>query len=216
MDRRRTNPCIQRNDLTLAFHVRNCSVSTNHSPVLPCRFPKAAFWLKDGWGGSSHFSIYGRQDFTIVEYLVPSNRNLHHCTDPLFLPLIPHPCPLQLLLLCLLHLTLYCATTALDRYPSHLDKIHHIQTVTSVYICSTTFYEPRQSGLLSSSLLPSTLLPANICFHLSWATHEPHHWLIHNSLIYHICASKSRPNPTVPIILDRSCGMWWKARQWRF
>ena len=38
-----------------------------------------------------------------------------------------------------------------------LDKIHDIQMVTSFSICSTTFYQPRQSSLPSSSLLPSKL-----------------------------------------------------------
>src|SRR5882724_7161871 len=61
----------------------------------------------------------------------------------------------------------YCATTALDTYPLHPDKIHYIQMVTSVYICGTTFCEPWQSTLLALSLLPSTLLPANFCFHPS-------------------------------------------------
>ena len=37
-------------------------------------------------------------------------------------------------------------------------------------------------------IIPSIhlLLPADICFHPSWATHKPHHWLIYNSLIYHL------------------------------
>src|SRR5882724_1127115 len=50
----------------------------------------------------------------------------------------------------------YCVTTALDGYPSHSDKIHYIQMVTSVYICGITFYKPCQSSLPSSSLFPST------------------------------------------------------------
>src|SRR5882724_997680 len=49
-------------------------------------------------------------------------------------------------------LMVYCATTALDGYPSHLDKIHYIWMVSSFYISSTTFYEPQQSSLTSSSL----------------------------------------------------------------
>src|SRR5882724_2182672 len=76
---------------------------------------------------------------------------------------------------------LYCATTALDSYPLHLNKIRYIQIVTSVYICGTAFCEPWQSTLLASSLLPSTLLPADFCFCLSQATHRPHPWLIHIS-----------------------------------
>jgi len=39
------------------------------------------------------------------------------------------------------------------------------------------------------------LLPANICFHLSWATCEPHHWLIHNSFIYHLHVKGSLAQP---------------------
>src|SRR5882724_9375997 len=35
----------------------------------------------------------------------------------------------------------YCPTTALVGYPSHPDKIHDIHMATSVYICSTAFYE---------------------------------------------------------------------------
>jgi len=49
-------------------------------------------------------------------------------------------------------------------------------------------------GIMTSILViaPSIhlLLPADICFHLSQATHESHHWLIHNTIIYHICTSK--------------------------
>ena len=37
------------------------------------------------------------------------------------------------------------------------------------------------------------LLLANICFCPSWATWKPHHQLIHNTIIYHICASKGAP-----------------------
>src|SRR5882724_13085716 len=59
------------------------------------------------------------------------------------------------------------ATTTLDGYPLHSDKIHYIQMVTSVYICGTTFCEPWQSTLLALSLLPSTLLLANFHFHPS-------------------------------------------------
>ena len=33
---------------------------------------------------------------------------------------------------------LYCATTALDGYPWHSDKIHCIQMVTSLHICGMT------------------------------------------------------------------------------
>jgi len=62
---------------------------------------------------------------------------------------------------------MYCATTALDGYPLHLDKIHYIQMATSVYKCGTTFYKPWQSTFLSLSLLPSIWLLADICFHLS-------------------------------------------------
>jgi len=36
----------------------------------------------------------------------------------------------------------YCATTALDGYPSHLDKIQYIQMATPFYICATTPYKP--------------------------------------------------------------------------
>jgi len=78
------------------------------------------------------------------------------------------------------------ATTTLDGYPSHSDKIHYIQMVTSVYICGTTFCDPWQSTLLALSLLPSTyfwptLLPSELS----------HLWHIIGSstsaLIYHVC-----------------------------
>ena len=84
-----------------------------------------------------------------------------------------------------------------------------------LYMC----YHPLWTLAISTPVLitpPIHFIPANICFHWSRATHEPHHQLIHISLIYHVCRSKGWPNPTVPIILERSCGMWWKVRQWRF
>jgi len=86
---------------------------------------------------------------------------------------------------------LYCATTGLDGYPSDLDKIHYILMVTSFYICCTTFYEPWQ--IITPVLITPPihlLLLSDICFHPSWATCKPHHQLIRNSLIYHICMSK--------------------------
>ena len=42
------------------IHVRNCSPSTNHSPVLLHCFSNAALWLEDESGGLSHFSICER------------------------------------------------------------------------------------------------------------------------------------------------------------
>ena len=83
----------------------------------------------------------------------------------------------------------YCATTALGGYPYHLDKIHYIWMVTSLYICSTPSTNmPIITPILVTSSI-HLLLPENICFHPSQATCELHHWLIHNTLIYHICVS---------------------------
>jgi len=112
---------------------------------------------------------------------------------------------------------LYCATTALDGYPSHSDKIHYFQIVTSLYICSTAFYRPCQI-ITPILIIPPTdpLLPANICFCPSQATYKPHHQLIHNSHLSRLCVKRPWPNPVVPIILETRCGMWWKVRQWRF
>src|SRR5882724_8841263 len=53
---------------------------------------------------------------------------------------------------------LYCATTALDRYPSHLDKIHYIKMVTSLYICmALPSMNHGKSSLPSSSSFPFIL-----------------------------------------------------------
>src|SRR5882724_12378014 len=81
---------------------------------------------------------------------------------------------------------LYCATTALDGYPLHLDKIHYIWMMTSFYIYSTAFYKPWQSSLPSLSPSHSSftsgqyLLPSKPS-HL-WdtsSTHSQHSHLSH-------------------------------------
>src|SRR5882724_12784871 len=108
----------------------------------------------------------------------------------------------------------YCAITSLDRYPLHSDNIHYIQMAT--LICSTALYKPCYSSLLSPTLLTSTF-----CFWLTFAyaqakPPEPHHQLICNRHIHHVCASRSQAQPCGSITLETSCGMWWKPRQWRF
>ena len=47
--------------------------------------------------------------------------------------------------------------------------------------------------ITSIIIIPPTclLLPADICFHPSQDTCRPLHWLIHISLIYHVCMSKT-------------------------
>src|SRR5882724_11728504 len=87
---------------------------------------------------------------------------------------------------------------------------------TSLYICGIIFGKPWQSTLWASSLLPSTLLLANFAS----VQAEPLAGHIFGSstasLIYHTCASKGWPDPVVPIIYERSHGIQWKLRQWRF
>src|SRR5882724_11756019 len=85
-----------------------------------------------------------------------------------------------------------------------------------VYLCSITFGEPWKSTLQDSSLLPSTLLPAD--FASIRAKPLAGHILGSSTaaLIYHACASKGWPDPVAPIISERSHGMQWKLRQWRF
>jgi len=111
---------------------------------------------------------------------------------------------------------LYCATTALDGYPSHSDKIHYIWMVSSVYICSTTFYEPWKSSLLSSSLLDPPYFQPRFAYIQAepLVSHIISSFTTASSII---CMSKgAQPDPMVPIISETIHGMWWKARQWRF
>jgi len=98
---------------------------------------------------------------------------------------------------------LYCATTALDGYHSHLDRIHIIWMVTSFYICGTTFYKLWQLSLLSLSHLPSILYFWPIFASIQA---EPHYQLIQNTLIYHICASKD-PSPILLFLSFQRLGV---------
>jgi len=87
---------------------------------------------------------------------------------------------------------------------------------TSVYICGITFSEPgNQHSRPCHSFHPLYFWPILLLSKLS-------HLQVTSSasstaaLIYHACASKRWPDPVVPIIYERSHGMWWKLRQWRF
>jgi len=113
---------------------------------------------------------------------------------------------------------LYCATTALDGYPSHLDKIHYIWMVTSFYICSTAFYKPWQSSLPSSSFPLPFIFYFWLIFASIWAEPPMSHIISSFTQHYLSCLHIKGllPAPAVPIILETRCGMWWKARQWRF
>jgi len=109
--------------------------------------------------------------------------------------------------------TLYCATTALDRYPLHSDKTHYIWLVTFLYICSIAFYKSQQSPLMSSSSLPLVFY-----FQLIFASvrAEPPmgHFISSFTLASSIMSAHQRPqpNPVVPVISETK----WKVRQWRF
>src|SRR5882724_11523282 len=64
---------------------------------------------------------------------------------------------------------------------------HPLYSVSDPYICTTALYEPCYSSLPSLTLLTSTF-----CFQLTFAYAQakppkPHHWLICNRHIYHIC-----------------------------
>jgi len=96
---------------------------------------------------------------------------------------------------------------AFGKHPSYL--------VGDPYICATALYEPCYSSLPSPTLLTSTF-----CF---WPTFaytraeppKPHHWLICNRKIYHVCPSRIQAQPCGSITSETSHGMWWKLRQWR-
>ena len=102
------------------------------------------------------------------------------------------------------------------RWISLTFRQHPLYSVSDPYICATALYKPCYSSLPSPTLLISTF-----CF---WPTFayaqaeppEPHHWLICNRHIYHIYMSRSQARPCGSITSVTSCGMWWKARQWRF
>src|SRR5882724_4810835 len=110
-------------------------------------------------------------------------------------------------------MALHCATTALDGYPSHSDKIYYIWMVTSFYIFSTTFYEPQQSSLPSSS----PPLPFIFYFWPIFASvqAEPPESHIINSFttlssITSVHQKGLQCYPVAPIIPETRCGMQWK------
>jgi len=81
-------------------------------------------------------------------------------------------------------------------------------------ICGTAFYKPHQPitpiprhPSHSSFTSGQYLLPSKLS-HLSatWS------WLIHNTLIYHICTSKDLSPSCKSYILEIRCGMWWKGK----
>ena len=79
---------------------------------------------------------------------------------------------------------------------------HPLYSVGEPCICATALYEPCYSSLLSPTLLTSTF-----CFWLTFAYSqaeppEPHHRLICNRHIYHICMSRSSAQPHGSIILE--------------
>jgi len=105
-------------------------------------------------------------------------------------------------------------TIALGRYSSHSGKIHIIQDADlSLYAASPS----ANSGIyaLGSSLLhPLT----SGWFASIWAeplmvTSSAHP---HRPSSIKLVHQKGWPDPAVPIISERSGGMWWKMRQWRF
>src|SRR5882724_9911167 len=98
---------------------------------------------------------------------------------------------------------LYCATTALDGYPLHLDKIHYIQIVSSFYICGTTFYEPLQ--VITPILVPSHASFTSGQYLLLSDPSCPPATSSADSQQSHLSITsvhqKGWPNPAVPIIL---------------
>src|SRR5882724_4508406 len=108
--------------------------------------------------------------------------------------------------------SVYCAITALDGYPSHLDNIHYIQLATLIY-----------------ALLPS--MDHGHHFHLQHSSHPPfasgrHLFTPEPSHPSHVIGSSvtgttimsahQEAQPCGSITFETSCGMWWKPRQWRF
>jgi len=68
------------------------------------------------------------------------------------------------------HVTLYCITPALVRYILLLDRIPHIQMMTSLNICGTVFYNLWHPCSHPSHLLPSNHF-ASIQIASVWANH---------------------------------------------
>ena len=105
--------------------------------------------------------------------------------------------------------SLYCATIALDGYSSHLGKIHYIQDGN---LCLYMWHHLLQTLAINT---PGLITPP-IHFTSGWLLlpSEPSQLVGHilssstSALIYHVCTSKSRPDPAVPIISERSHGMW--------
>ena len=106
----------------------------------------------------------------------------------------------------------YCITPVLDEYPSHLDRITHIQMITQYM----------QHSLLQSmaSLLPSI----TIYFHLT-ICFCPIASIQADLLVGHIIGSFPQVQPSstclmtsawsvVTITMESRCGMRWKGRQW--
>ena len=56
---------------------------------------------------------------------------------------------------------LYCAITALDRYPSHLDNIHYIQSATLIYVLLPSM-DHAITSILDTPYI-RLLPPADIC-----------------------------------------------------
>src|SRR5882724_11513799 len=64
--------------------------------------------------------------------------------------------------------TLYCAITALDRYPSHSDNIHYIRSATLIYVLLPSM-DHAITSILDTPYI-RLLLPADICLRPSQAT----------------------------------------------
>src|SRR5882724_4110294 len=63
---------------------------------------------------------------------------------------------------------LYCAITALDGYPSHLDNIHYIRSATLIYALPPSM-DHAITSILNTPYI-RLLPPADICLHPSRAT----------------------------------------------
>src|SRR5882724_2507635 len=99
--------------------------------------------------------------------------------------------------------------------------IPHIQTTSIIFSQQPLYmhYRPLWTMLFITSIPDTPHI--HLCFQPTFAyaraePPKPHHQLICNRHIYHVCESRSQDQPCGSITSETSCGMWWKLRQWRF
>jgi len=71
-------PCSHNIESEATFQPANNSPSTNHEPVVGCRFLHAALWFEDGSGADSHWWIFSRRSSSQV------SNGTAHALNPIY------------------------------------------------------------------------------------------------------------------------------------